>query len=156
MAVDRPLVAVVIVVVVAGVALVLRRRRPDVPTQVAHSAPQQLDRADFARQEADWLVVVFTSATCHTCADVVTKAAVLDSPSVGVVEAEYSAQRELHRRYAIDAVPTLVLADRLGVVHRSFLGRVSATDLWAAVAEARQPGSTPSGRGEGCAGSAGG
>jgi hypothetical protein len=153
---DRLAVAAVIVAVVAGVAFALRRRRPDAPTQVVHTVPQQLDRADFARQDAEWLVVVFTSATCHTCADTVSKARVLDSPMVGVVEAEFSAERELHRRYAIDAVPAMVLADRDGVVHRSFVGRVSATDLWAAVAEVRQPGSTPSGRGEGCEGSAGG
>jgi hypothetical protein len=86
----------------------------------------------------------------------VSKAGVLASPAVAVVEAEFSAERELHRRYAIDAVPALVLADRDGVVRRSFVGRVSATDLWAAVAEVRQPGSTPSGRGEGCEASAGG
>jgi hypothetical protein len=153
---DRLAVAAVIVAVVAGVAFALRRRRPDAPTQVVHTVPQQLDRTDFARQDAEWLVVVFTSATCHTCADVVSKAGVLASPAVAVVEAEFSAERELHRRYAIDAVPALVLADRDGVVRRSFVGRVSATDLWAAVAEVRQPGSTPSGRGEGCEASAGG
>jgi hypothetical protein len=153
---DRLAVAAVIVAVVAGVAFALRRRRPDAPTQVVHAVPQQLDRADFAHPDAEWLVVVFTSATCHTCADVLSKAGVLASPAVAVVEAEFSAERELHRRYAIDAVPALVLADRDGVVRRSFVGRVSATDLWAAVAEVRQPGSTPSGRGEGCEASAGG
>lgn len=153
---ERLVVAAAIIVVVIVVAGVLRRRRPDAPTQVVHQVPQQLDRADFGRPDAEWLVVVFTSATCHTCADVVAKASVLDSGSVGVVDVEFSAARDLHRRYGIEAVPALVLADRDGVVHRSYVGRVSATDLWAAVAEARQPGSTPSGRGEGCGDSAGG
>jgi alkyl hydroperoxide reductase subunit AhpF len=114
----------------------MRRRRDDAPTQAQHSAPQQLDRADFAA-DTDWLLVAFTSATCHTCADMVSKAMVMASPSLSVQEIEFGAERDLHRRYAIDAVPTLVLADHRGVVHRSFIGRVTATDLWAAVAEAR-------------------
>ena len=38
---------------------------------------------------------------------------------------------------AIDAVPALVVVDRLGVVRRSFIGPVSATHLWAALAEVR-------------------
>ena len=49
----------------------------------------------------------------------------------------------LHRKYAIDAVPLVVVADARGVVGASFIGPASATDLWAAVAEVRQPGSSP-------------
>ena len=62
---------------------------------------------------------------------------------MSVVDVEYTAQRALHERYNIDAVPTLVIADREGVVRASFLGPVSATDLWAACAEARNPGTSP-------------
>ena len=132
---ERLVLALGIVAAVAVIALVMRRR-DDAPTQVQHSAPQQLDRADFAA-DTDWVLVAFTSATCHTCADMVSKAMVMASPSLSVQEIEFGAARDLHRRYAIDAVPTLVLADNRGVVHRSFIGRVTATDLWAAVAEAR-------------------
>ncbi len=149
---DRLLLALVIVAVAAAIALVARRRRaPDAPTQTAHEAPAQLDRRDFAPLvhavsiDAEWLVVVFTSATCHTCAEMTTKAAVLASPHVAVVEVEYNAQRSLHQRYRIDAVPTTVVADAQGVVRASFLGRASATDLWAAVADAREPGTLPRG-----------
>lgn len=153
---ERLVVAAAIVIAVAVVARLLRARRVDAPTQPRHRVPDQLDRADFQGCDADWLLVVFTSATCGTCADVVAKAQVLASRSVAVSEVEFSAERELHRRYGIDAVPTLVLADRDGVVRHSVVGRVSATDLWAAVAEAREPGSTPQGRGEGCSSSDGG
>jgi len=142
--VGRVLLAVAVVAVVAGVALVLRRRqRLDAPTQARHSAPVQLDRRDFPRPEAPWLLAVFSSASCHTCADVVRKAQVAACDDVEVVEVEYGAARALHDRYAIDAVPTLVLADGEGVVRVTFLGPVTATDLWAAVAEARAPGSSP-------------
>ena len=137
-------VAAVLVIVVGVAALVLqRRRRVDPPTQQRWEVPAQLDRADFAGAEGEWLVVTFTSATCSTCADVRRKAAVLASRDVSVFDAEYGAHRELHQRYRIDAVPTLVIADREGVVKASFLGPVSATDLWAACAEARTPGTSP-------------
>jgi hypothetical protein len=134
----RFLVAIGVVaaaLVVAGVAR--RRRRADAPTQVRHQLPEQLDRADFPRPDAPWLVVVFSSATCSTCADVVRKARVLEAPEVAVAEISFQEHRDLHQRYAIDAVPGLVVADRLGVVVASFLGPVTATDLWAAVASAR-------------------
>jgi hypothetical protein len=135
---DRLVVALVIVVVALAIAAALRaRRRSDPPTQPRGNVPVQLDRADFPRPDAAWLVVVFTSATCATCADVAAKAAVLESDDVAVVESEYERQRAVHQRYGVDAVPLTVVADRSGVVRRSFLGPVSATDLWAAVAWTR-------------------
>jgi hypothetical protein len=138
------LLALAIGAVVVAVALVLRRRQgTQAPTQPRHQVPAQVDRADFVRPEAPWLVVVFTSSTCHVCADVARKAAVLESPEVAVQEVEYTAQRALHSRYTIDAVPAVVIVDAQGVVQNSFLGPVTATDLWVSVAEARDPGSTP-------------
>ncbi|MEO7427808.1 MAG: hypothetical protein ABIY48_00345, partial [Acidimicrobiales bacterium] len=98
---------------------------------------------DFPRPDAAWLVVVFTSATCNTCAGVWERAQPLESEAVAISEAELTAARDLHDRYGIEAVPTTVVVDVEGVVRASFLGPVTATDLWAAVAEAREPGSTP-------------
>ncbi|HWM21076.1 MAG TPA: hypothetical protein VNO51_15400 [Ilumatobacteraceae bacterium] len=135
----RLAVAVAIVVVVAVVASVVRRRRSsDPPTQGGFELPVQLDRRDFDRSDAPWLVAVFTSATCESCADVVSKAAVLAAADVAVVEVTYQERADLHARYAVEAVPALVVADADGVVRAGFLGPVTATDLWAAVAEARQ------------------
>ena len=143
------LVALAVVVVAAAVAeVVRRRRRTDPPTQRRHQLPAQLDRADFERPEAPWLLAVFTSDTCSTCADVVSKARVLASDDVAVSIASYQQHRDVHDRYAIDAVPGVVLADAEGIARETFLGPVTATDLWAAVAEAREPGSRPAG---GCA-----
>lgn len=138
------LLALAVVAVAVAVALVLRRRqRVDAPTQPAYGHPTQLDRADFARPDAPWLVAVFSSATCTTCADVVRKTAVLACDEVSVVDVEYSASRALHAKYAIEAVPIVTVADAAGVVRAAFVGPVTATDLWAAVAEARNPGSSP-------------
>ncbi|QRN81487.1 MAG: hypothetical protein JK586_08840 [Nocardiopsis sp. BM-2018] len=138
------LIALAIVAAAAVVAEVLRRRqRLDPPTQRSHQLPSQLDRADFESPEVPWLVAVFTSDTCSTCADVVAKAAVLASESVAVTTVSYQRHRSLHDRYRIDAVPGVVVVDREGVAHAAFVGPVTATDLWAAVAEAREPGSRP-------------
>jgi hypothetical protein len=131
-------VALVVVAVAAGVALLVRRRmHVEPPTQPAFQVPTQLDRADFARPDAPWLVVVFTSASCDACALVTAKAQALASPEVAVQQVPYQSERALHDRYRIDAVPALVLADAEGVVRYSVLGPVTATDLWAEVARAR-------------------
>lgn len=142
--VERLAIALVIVAIVGAIALVARRRRtPDAPTQRRYATPDQLDRSDFDDGGAAWLVAVFTSATCTACRSVMDKARVLESSEVAVVEVEFTADRALHERYGIDAVPAVVVADPDGVAAATFLGPVSATDLWAAVAEAREPGSTP-------------
>jgi hypothetical protein len=136
-------IAAAVVVVALVVGAVLRRRQSvDAPTQPVYAAPAQLDRADFIT-DTPWLVAVFSSATCSTCADVVSKSQVLACTEVGVVDVEYPSRTDLHRKYHIDAVPIVVVADRIGVVRASFVGPVTATDLWAAVAEARDPGSSP-------------
>ena len=141
---SRLLIALAIVVVAAAVAYVVQRRRvPDAPTQRRFNVPEQLDRNDFPRPEAPWLVAVFTSDVCDKCAEVATKADVLASDEVAVANIEFTAERGLHERYRIDAVPTLVIVDAEGVTRRSFLGPMSATDLWAAVADLRDPGSAP-------------
>ena len=137
---ERLLLAVAVVVLAAVIGEVVRRKRAvDPPTQPRYETPSQLDRGDFAGD--GWLVAVFTSDTCSTCADVVRKAEVVRSESVSVEVVPYQARRDLHERYSIDAVPCLVIAAADGVVHHAHLGPITATDLWAAVANAREPGS---------------
>ena len=141
---ERALIAVALALVALAVAAVIQRRqRSDAPVRTGYELPSQVDRADFDRPEAPWLVAVFTSATCSTCAGVWDRARHLASDEVVVQEVEYGAARALHDRYGIEAVPAALVVDAEGVVQRSFLGPVTATDLWAAVAEAREPGSTP-------------
>ena len=140
---ERVLLALVGVAVAAVVAWVVQRRRPAPPTQGHWPVPTQLDRSDFIRPDASWLVAVFSSATCESCAKAVAQARVLECDAVAVHEVEVGTARDVHRRYAIEAVPVTVVADADGVVHASFVGPPSATDLWAAVAECREPGSSP-------------
>ena len=131
-------VIVGVVVVVALLAnLWQRKRQVDAPTQGASEVPSQIDRSDFVRPDASWIVLAFTSATCQTCSDIERKVRVLETSSVAIQILEYTAERELHKHYKIDAVPAVLMADASGVVQANFLGPVSATDLWAALARAR-------------------
>ena len=138
----RLFVAALVGALAVGAALLLQRRRPDPPTQGATAVvPVHLDRHDFLGPEAAWLVVVFTSAECETCASVIARASMLASADVVVQDVEVRANSDLHRRYGIDAVPLVLVADREGAVRKHFLGPVSGTDLWGALADLRQPGS---------------
>jgi hypothetical protein len=138
--VTRVVIAAVLVVGAVVVALIVERRRPAPPTQPTYAVPAQLDRDDFDRPDASWLIAVFTSATCDTCKDVLVKARPLETDSVAVQEVEAVAHADLHRRYGIDAVPMLVLADAEGVVRGSLIGPASAEEIWLAVGDVRDLG----------------
>ena len=134
----RILIAVAIIVIAGGIAWWLDHRRVAAPpTQGRAVVPQQLDRHDFPRPDAPWLVVLFTSQHCDSCAGLIDKAKPLESPEVSVTEVEYGAEPELHRRYEIEAAPITVLADAAGVTRASFVGAFTATDLWNTLAELR-------------------
>tara|TARA_B100000678_G_scaffold203685_1_gene171448 strand:+ start:1371 stop:1817 length:447 start_codon:yes stop_codon:yes gene_type:complete len=143
--VDRLLLLVLVAATAGTLAHLVQRRRPDAPVRTGWSVPQQLDRRDFDRPDAPWLVAVFTSATCDTCGSVVEVARPLESQAVAFQEVEAGERRDLHDRYAVDAVPMVLLVDGVGVVRDHHLGPVSATHLWGSLAELRQPGSTPDG-----------
>lgn len=139
------LVFVVVVVAAAAAAWWLRRATPQGPPRDAHPVPRQLARRDFPRPDAAWLVVYFSSNTCASCQGLGTKVAVLESPDVATCEIDFASRRELHERYEVAAIPMILIADSEGVVRRAFVGSTSATDLWAALGECREPGSTPEG-----------
>jgi thioredoxin-related protein len=140
---SRVILILLAMTVALVVSAVLRRRSVDAPTQGSFEAPSQLNRNDFASPDSPWLVALFSSSTCNACADVASKAAILSSREVAVVNVDYVENKDLHARYKIEAVPTLVIADEHGVVQKAFLGPVKAQDLWAAVANCREPGVAP-------------
>ena len=143
---ERVIIAVVVAAVAAGVAAWFARRdRVAADPPADYHVPTAVDRSDFDAAERQWLVAVFTSATCSSCAATWERAQPLESTAVAVQEVEVGSASELHDRYAIDAVPTTIIADAEGIVRGSFLGPVSATHLWARIAELREPGSVPDG-----------
>jgi hypothetical protein len=139
----RLAIAAAILVVAAAVAWWLRRRRPDAPPRDAYPVPRQVDRTDFPRPNAPWLVAYFSSATCGSCQGLRPKIDVLASDDVSTCELSFESERAIHDRYDIAAIPMILVTDADGVVQRAFVGATSATDLWAAVAEVRSPGATP-------------
>ena len=134
---SRLIVALIVVAVAVAVARLLERRRPAPPTRDAYPVPAQLDRADFPCPDAPWLVVLFSSRTCDSCGPMAERVKALDSAAVATVEVEAKADRELHRRYRIEGVPMVVLADRDGVVRAGFVGSVDTWELEAALADAQ-------------------
>lgn len=123
----------------AAVAAVVRARlRTDAPIRPAWAVPDHVDRSDLDRPETPWMVAVFSSSTCLACQATWAKVEVLESDEVAVQELDSVADAGLHERYGVDAVPLLLVLDAEGTVRRHFLGEPTATDLWAAVAEARE------------------
>ena len=140
--------ALVLIPVVVGVALSWwtssRVKAGDGPTLVNHEAPSAVNVDDFTSDSFEVLVVVFSSATCEGCHGVLARASVLMSEQVVVIECEHGESPKLHKKYGITAVPTTVLVTPDGHVARDFIGDVTSTHLWGAVAEIRSPGSAPS------------
>jgi hypothetical protein len=144
--VPRELLVVVLVAAALGVAAVVRARTaPPAPTRTGWTAPDQLDRRDFSRPDAPWLVALFSSDTCLACRGTWEKVDLLASADVAVQDVTFQADRALHERYGVEAVPVVVVADAEGVVRSRFIGPPSAADLWASVAELRSPGTVPDG-----------
>ena len=117
-------VVVVLVVVAVAAAAILRRTGSDPPAQ-----------------GPSWRV--FSSATCLACHGTWEKARLLESDEVAVQELEAIAHKDVHDRYGVDAVPLVLVADADGAVRRHFVGPPTATDLWAALADLREPGTVP-------------
>lgn len=134
----RTLIALGIIAGALAVAWLYRRFRPSTPTAPTYSVPARLERWDFAQPNADWLLAVFTSKTCSTCAAVIEAAESLADGSLAVQEVEHRRHGELHRRYSVDAVPLAVLADKTGSVRASLAGPATAAELSALIASVRE------------------
>jgi hypothetical protein len=150
--VERVVVAAALVVVASLVAAALNRRRPQAPSPTGVPVPAQLDRADFPGPDLPWLLAVFTSTTCDSCARATGKTRLLvgvdpeaagtpvvDAGEVAYVEVPWQTNKELHARYGVEDVPLILLADAEGVVRVSFVGTPEFGDLAGAVAAAREP-----------------
>ena len=129
----RSLIAIGVILIALLLAWAYQRRNstyaasPSVaPT---YSVPKKLERWDFTHPNHNWLLVVFTSKSCSTCAGVINAAQQLASSSVAIQEVEYNAQRDLHARYGIAVVPLVILVDKDGMVVASHAGAATAEEL---------------------------
>ena len=134
---ERLVIAVALAMVVVAVAAALRRRRSDPPTQDKVAVPRQLDRREFARPDAPWLVAVFTSTTCDSCQRATERARALESADVAYDDIPWQTRRDLHDRYRVTDVPMILVAGSDGVVEKSWVGTPSSDDLSEAMADLR-------------------
>ena len=134
---DRLLVLAVVAALAGLLAVLLQRWRPGGPVATGGSVPGHLDRADFAKPDVPWLVAVFSSTDCPTCASVVTEAYSLASAQVVIQEVPAESAGELHDRYQVDVVPMLVVADGDGLVRAHHLGPSAPGELRAVLEGAR-------------------
>lgn len=136
---ERLLLAVVLAAVAVVVAAVLARRTAataaPAPTGGAGTVPAGVLRADFARPDAPVLVVLFSSATCDSCRGTWRQVVPLAGDAVAVVDVDWQSAGELHRRYGIEAVPTVLVVDAVGEVRASFVGPPAPAAVAAAVSE---------------------
>ncbi|MCH7788521.1 MAG: hypothetical protein IH940_03675 [Acidobacteria bacterium] len=112
-----------------------KRNASPVHPRREHTVPAQLDRLDFTKPSARWLIVVFSSSTCQACAEVLATAASFAGPDVAVQDVEFARDRHLHDRYGIDTVPTTVLVDLDGAVRAHWLGHVDSAELLTRLAD---------------------
>ena len=134
---DRLLVLAVIAALAGLLAVLLQRWRPGGPVATGWSVPGHLDRADFAEPNVPWLVTVFSSTDCATCASMVAEAHTLASAQVVVQEVTAESASDLHDRYQVDVVPMLVVADEDGLVRAHHLGPSAPGELQAVLEGAR-------------------
>ena len=118
------LIMVVVGLIAAGAALVVQRGRPAPPTAARGEPPTRLDRADFRSPHAEWLITVFTSASCSSCAAVMTELRGYASADVVVEDVEIGTAPHLHSKYSIESVPTAVIADATGNAKLGFVGPI--------------------------------
>jgi len=128
--VERLILLAVLTVAAIGVAALLQRRRTEPPSSPSYRSITEIDRSEFAHPEAPTLVVMFGSSTCATCPTVWSTIESLDVPSERV---DVQDDPIRHKRYRIDGVPTTIVANRAGIVGRTFFGPVSAQDLQSAL-----------------------
>ncbi|MEE2767917.1 MAG: hypothetical protein VX833_01735 [Actinomycetota bacterium] len=134
---DRLLILGVVAVAASITAALLQRWRPKEPMTAAHSIPQHLSRADFDQPDAPWLVAVFSSEDCSACTPIVAEAHNLADVGVTVQEVPVSSSAGLHRRYGVDAVPMLLIADADGRVCAHHLGPATNSELHTLLDHAR-------------------
>ncbi len=130
--------------IAAVVAWRLQQRRPDPPSAPSYRAPTQLDPLDFepssndketsaqaSREQASeprsesMMIVVFGSELCSSCEGVWAAVQRLAPRNALVTLVNVEDDPELHKRYKIDGVPTLVLADKEGTVRNAFFGPIA-------------------------------
>lgn len=130
------LVAVISVAATAVAVLVGRVRTGHAPDAVLRPGepPDRVDRGDFVSGPG-WVLVVFTAVGCASCSRTMAAAGNLAADHLTVLEVTRDDQADLHAKYGVEALPTLLFVDSGGWVRGSYLGSPSVQQLEATLAE---------------------
>ncbi|WP_334142440.1 TlpA family protein disulfide reductase [Rhabdothermincola sp.] len=134
------LLAAALIAVAALVAVLIQRRQPSPEAAPSFTVPERIDRGELPGPDRPWLLAVFSAHTCSTCATVVGELAPLAGPDVAFAEIELDAARALHERYAIGAVPLLLIVDVHGSVRHHVFGPVTRQEVETVLDALRQEG----------------
>jgi thioredoxin-like negative regulator of GroEL len=88
--------------------------------------------------EAGPAVIVFTESSCDSCQTAVRLVRGPAGAGIRVADIEYGAEPELHKKFAIDTVPTTLVVDSEGNVLAGWTGRVDLSQFTTALAELGQ------------------
>lgn len=132
---ERLLIAAVLVIVAVVIAVVLERRRTDVPFTVLRGSVPTRVRPQDVGLEAGPAIVVFTEASCNSCQAAIRLVRGPAGADLPVVDVEYGESKQLHDRFGIDTVPTTVVVGDDGVVSAGWTGKVDPGDLAVALAD---------------------
>ncbi|MEM7095590.1 MAG: thioredoxin domain-containing protein [Actinomycetota bacterium] len=116
------IVMAVVAAAATALAVLQQRGRAAAPTVARGEPPTSLDRRDFRGPNAPWLIAVFSSASCSSCAAVLAELREHESSDVVVVDVEIGDEPGLHSKYGIESVPTAVIADAGGDAKLAFVG----------------------------------
>jgi len=83
-------------------------------------------------------VIVFTESSCDSCQTAVRLVRGPAGAGIRVADIEYGAEPELHKKFAIDTVPTTLVVDSEGNVLAGWTGRVDLSQFTTALAELGQ------------------
>lgn len=126
---SRILILIILSFLASSVAILLKKLNKQNFVTSGWSIPGHIDRQDFEFPNEKWLAMVFSSNACKTCEPVVAKSMKLTTLGIAVQEVPLETKKHLHEKYAIDAVPMLLLTDKFGVVQSSYLGPVDFEDV---------------------------
>ncbi|MDG2111026.1 MAG: hypothetical protein P8N02_00240 [Actinomycetota bacterium] len=129
------MIAAVLVVVAVVVAMVLERRRAEVPFTVRRGAVPSRVRPEDVGLEAGPSIVVFTEASCNSCQSAIRLVRGPAGADLPVADVEFGEAKGLHEQFGIDTVPTTVVVHHDGVVAAGWTGKIDPGDLALALAE---------------------
>ncbi len=134
----RLLIAVAIAGGVSLVAALFRRSNASQVVSVRRNALPTRVPATEVGLDPGPAIIVFTESTCDSCQTAVRLVRGPAGAGMPVADIEYAAEPGLHKKFAIDTVPTTLVVDNEGNVLAGWTGRVDLGEFTTALAEIAQ------------------